>query len=126
MFESGQYIQLVLKVSVSLLVTSFLAILLTFLYLDPLLYGWSIWVLASFGLILIFSVLMLMQYLFRFATKQEIIFRETVDEFILTSGFASSVILLVIFLIYLGQLNLITFSLCLVGIISYSIFRLLG
>jgi hypothetical protein len=123
MSESGKYIKLILRINIGLLATSFFGMVLTFLYLDPIKYNFAIWIITLFLTCFIFALIVVTQYLFRFIIKKEIIFRETIDDFLYTSSFSSGLITLIGFLIYTSQLNLITFGLILFGSISYAIFR---
>ena len=126
MLESSKYTQIVTKISIGLIVTSIVGIICLIIAVDPLENNWSIWVLYLLILFGLSSVCVLLHFLFFRIAKREIIFSQTVNDFIFNSLMISCLSLLVIILNYTFQLNLISIGIIGLGLLSYIGFRALA
>ena len=126
MLKTSKYTQIVTKTSISSIITSIIGIICLIIAVDPLENNWSIWVLYILALFGISGICVLFHFLFFRIAKREIIFSQTVNDFIFNSLMVSCLSLLVIILNYTSQLNLISIGIIGLGLLSYIGFRALA
>ena len=126
MLESSKYTRIVTKTSISLILTSIISSIILITIVDPLENNWSIWVLYILALFGISSICILFHFLFFRIVKREIIFSQTVNDFIFNSLILSCISLLITILLYTSQLNLISITIIGLGLLSYIGFRALA
>ena len=126
MLKTSKYTQIVTKTSISSIITSIIGIICLIIAVDPLENNWSIWVLYILALFGISGICVLFHFLFFRIVKREIIFSQTVNDFIFNSLMISCLSLLVIILNYTSQLNLISIGIIGLGLLSYIGFRALA
>ena len=126
MLKTSKYTQIVIKASISSIITSIIGIICLIIAVDPLENNWSIWALYILALFGISSICVLLHFLFFRIAKREIIFSQTVNDFIFNSLMISCLSLLVIILNYTSQLNLISIGIIGLGLLSYIGFRALA
>ena len=126
MLKPSKYTQIVTKTSISSIITSIIGIICLIIAVDPLENNWSIWILYILALFGISSICILFHFLFFRIVKREIIFSQTVNDFIFNSLILSCISLLITILLYTSQLNLISITIIGLGLLSYIGFRALA
>jgi hypothetical protein len=123
MYSPAQYSKTIQRISIGMIVTSLLGILALFYNLDPYKDDWYIWVFYFLLYTLFFGAITLGYLGWTKYQNTEHVFKESINEFILTSSFVSAVCVFLMMLWQSNYFNPLSILLVLVVSISYGMFR---
>jgi nicotinamide riboside transporter PnuC len=119
----NSYSLTIFRVCAGLSITSFIGLLAMIWYVDPFRENWYIWPVYSLVFVFLCSLFSVGCFAWYKITKHEIIFKQTINQFLLTSSAAASFAVLLLFLVHTSNVNIISVGLMTAGIAGYGIFR---
>lgn len=123
MNSSLNYIDNIFRVSIGLVITSFLSLLTVFWYIDPFKESWYIWVFCVLLFCLSVGVCMLSFYFWHWFIQKDILFDQTINNFGLISIFFGSLTVFLTLLWQTDNLNIISLTFTFLCVLFYSLFK---
>jgi Na+/H+-dicarboxylate symporter len=123
MYSPAQYSKTIFRIAIGIVITSLLGILAIFYNLDPYKDDWFIWVFYFLLYSLVFGGIVLAYLGWTKYQNTEHVFRESINEFILTSSFVSAVGVFLMMLWQSNYLNPLSVLLVIIVCVSYGTFR---